>query len=79
MRDPATIEEWTEAVDAADVLLRLDRWAEFGLVAYDVRVNRIRCEQVIAEGRRHGAMPISEAFGKLAAAAAGTPTPKEPA
>ena len=64
-RDPETAAEWQEAVTAAKGALDLDDCRMYGLLTGGPRVNRERCEWVIAEGKNRGIEPAPDAALQL--------------
>ena len=58
-RNPETVEEWQEAVDAAEFFLTMDSARQYGLVQTDMRVNAERCEELLRRGKERGIVPAS--------------------
>jgi len=57
MHDPETPAEWQAAVDAADFYLLLDSAQQYGLIAYDGKVDTGRCLDILRRGAQTGVMP----------------------
>lgn len=51
--DPSTLEEWQNAVDAADELLKLDAARQYGLVRGGPEVDADRCWDLIHRAATH--------------------------
>lgn len=69
--DPETPHQWQEAVDIAQGFLVLESARLFGLVKGGPKVNVDRCEYILAEGRKRGYLPATDAAEKVAIALAG--------
>jgi hypothetical protein len=65
MRNPRTVQEWEDAVDAAQALLLLDSARRYGLVTGSPRVNVARCEALLKQGRKQGYRPRAETLHRL--------------
>jgi hypothetical protein len=61
MQDPKTPEEWQDAVDAADVLLKIDAAREYGLVTGGPVVNVERCVELLKLGAARKITPRPDA------------------
>jgi hypothetical protein len=55
--DPETPEQWQEAVDLADFLVRLDAARQYGLVAGGPEVDLQRCDEILVGGASRGYRP----------------------
>jgi hypothetical protein len=60
MVDPSTREEWQEAVNAADFLLRLESARLYGLIEGGPVPDIERCEDIIQRGKVLGVVPQLE-------------------
>lgn len=65
MRNPRTVQEWEDAVDAAQALLLLVSARQYGLVKGGPKVNQARCEAILKEGRKKGHRPREETLHRL--------------
>lgn len=71
--DPTTLEEWQNAVDAADALLKLDAARIYGLVSGGPEVDTERCWEIVHRAAEiHGLEPAEDAVERLVAALTGT-------
>lgn len=50
-QDPKTVAEWQEALDQAEMLLRLDACRLYGLVTGGPKVNVDRCLELLRRGK----------------------------
>ena len=64
-RDPATAEEWQEAVDAAHGMLLLDSARRYGLVSGGPKIDAGRCEEILRRGAERGMTPAPDAVERL--------------
>jgi hypothetical protein len=71
-RDPATPEEWQEAVDAAKGLLVMDAARQYGLVTGGPGVDAARCAKIIVEGAKRGFRPAADAIERVVCELAST-------
>ncbi len=55
--EPQTLEEWQNAVDAADALLHIQSAEAYGLITGAPTVNVERCEQLLEAARQRGRTP----------------------
>lgn len=58
MRNPRTHAEWQEAVDGAEIALKLHAANAYGLVSGGPTVNVDRCEDLLREGATRGVRPV---------------------
>lgn len=58
--DPATPEEWQEAVDAAWFMLCLDAARQYGLITGGPGINQARCEDLLRRGKALGYRPTDD-------------------
>lgn len=66
--DPSTLEEWQNAVDAADALLKLDAARQYGLVRGGPEVDADRCWGLIHRAATHyGIEPAEDAVERFIA------------
>jgi hypothetical protein len=64
--EPTSAAEWQEAVDLADVLLRVDSAQQYGLILIGgMRVDIERCERVLAAGKKLGYTPRPDALTRF--------------
>lgn len=63
--DPATPQEWQNAVDAAHGALALASARVYGLVTGGPTVNVERCEQILAEGAALDYVPAADAVERF--------------
>ena len=56
-RDPRTPTEWQEAVDTAELLLRIETSRLYGLLEGGPEIRIERCEDILHAGRRRGFVP----------------------
>jgi hypothetical protein len=54
---PASLDEWQEAVDCADLLVALEAAREYGVMIDGPEVNLERCYAILEEGRARGIVP----------------------
>lgn len=72
--DPRTPEEWQNAVDAADALLKLDAARMYGLVRGGPEVDADRCWDLVHRAREeHGIEPSEDAIERFVAELVGEP------
>lgn len=57
MRNPQRREEWQEAVDAADFMLKLDAARLYGLVTGGPEIDSQRCSYLLDRGKALGILP----------------------
>jgi hypothetical protein len=62
--EPSSAAEWQEAVDLADVLLRVDSAEQYGLIT-GPRVDVERCERILDAGKRLGYTPRPDAITRF--------------
>ena len=65
-RDPATPEQWQQAVDAARELLVVDAARQLGTASGDPTVRAVRCAEILCEGARRGIRPSPDAIDRVA-------------
>lgn len=66
--DPITLEEWQNAVDAADALLKLDAARQYGLVRGGPEVDADRCWDLIHRAAsNYGIEPAEDAVERFIA------------
>lgn len=65
-REPASPEEWQDAVDAANALLVFTRAAKYGFITGGPNIRVERCEDLLRRGRALGYHPDREAVAILA-------------
>ena len=64
--DPKTLEEWQNAADAADALLKLDAARMYGLVTGGPEVDADRCWDLIHRAAEmHGIEPAEDAVERF--------------
>jgi hypothetical protein len=73
VRNPATLEEWQAAADAAHAALALDSARLYGFVEGGPVVNVARCEELLAEASRRGISPSRDAVEQFVRELTGTP------
>ena len=56
-KDPKTVAEWQEALDQAEMLLRLDACRCYGLITGGPTVNVDRCVEILRRGKSKGYLP----------------------
>lgn len=56
-QDPKTVAEWQEALDQAEMLLRLDACRLYGLITGGPKVNVDRCVELLKRGKAKGYLP----------------------
>jgi hypothetical protein len=59
VRDPLSADEWQQAVDLAEMHLRLDSARQYGLITGGAVVNVDRCLELLAAGRARGIAPTA--------------------
>ena len=62
--EPSSAAEWQEAVDLADVLLRVDSAEQYGLIT-GPRVDVERCERILDAGKSLGYTPRPDAITRF--------------
>ncbi len=65
MIEPQTPQEWQEAIDTAEVLVRLDAARQYGLVTGGPAVNVSRCEELLRRGEALGYTPTADAVERI--------------
>lgn len=65
MRDPKTRGEWQDAVDAAHGAVTLVSARAYGLVTGGPEINVVRCEEILAAGKRRGIKPSPDAVERF--------------
>ena len=71
--DPQTLEEWQNAVDAADALLKLDAARMYGLVTGGPEVDTERCwEMIHRAAEMYGIEPAEDAVERFVQELTGT-------
>jgi predicted ABC-type transport system involved in lysophospholipase L1 biosynthesis ATPase subunit len=64
--EPTSASEWQEAVDLADVLLRVDSAEQYGLILVTgTQIDVERCERILDAGKRLGYMPRPDAITRF--------------
>lgn len=68
-QEPKTVAEWQEALDQAEMLLRLDACRLYGLITGGPKVNVDRCVELLRRGKAKGYLPseagVMEQVGNL--------------
>lgn len=59
--DPTTLEEWQNAVNAAQALLAIESARAYGLITGGPAANVDRCEDLLDRGRSLGIVPSADA------------------
>ena len=73
-RDPKTPEEWQNAVDAADALLKIDSARIYGLVTGGPEIDAGRCWELVHRAKElHGIEPREDAVERLLSGPAAGP------
>lgn len=57
MKEPQNLQEWQEAVDAAEFLIGIDSARKFGLIETTANIDINRCEEIIRKGKQVGVTP----------------------
>ena len=71
--NPTTLEEWQNAVDAANALLKLDAARLYGLVSGGPEIDADRCWEILHRAAElHGIEPAEDAVERLVAELAET-------
>ncbi len=71
--DPTTLEEWQDACDAADAMLKLDAARMYGLVFGGPEIDADKCWDLIHRAAElHGIEPAEDAVERLMAELTGT-------
>ena len=64
-RDPETPQEWQNAADAADALLKIDSARIYGLVTGGPEIDADRCRELVHRAKElHGIEPREDAVGR---------------
>lgn len=65
VRDPRTREEWQQAVDAAEALMRVDAAKQYGLIEGGPDVDQERCRELLEKGQKRGFRPREDAVEQI--------------